>query len=42
MTVQRVLLVAAVICFGLATIGVGARVNLVALGLACWAAAELL
>lgn len=31
-----VLLVAGLLCFLLAAFGVGGRVNLVALGLACW------
>lgn len=31
-----ILLIAGLICFLLAAFGVGGRVNLVALGLACW------
>lgn len=31
-----ILLVAALVCFILAALGVKARVNLIALGLACW------
>lgn len=37
MTVDTLLLAGAVICFGLATFGVAARINLVALGLGLWA-----
>jgi hypothetical protein len=38
-----ILLLAAVVCFGLATLGVGAkRVNVAALGLFCWALSVLL
>lgn len=33
MTVNDLLIIAAVICFGLATFGVSTRINLVALGL---------
>ncbi len=36
MSLQHVLLVVACICFGLATIGVATRINLVAAGLFCW------
>lgn len=37
-----ILLIAAVACFIAAAIGIGARINLVALGLACWATTVLL
>jgi len=37
-----ILLIVAAIAFGLATAGVAARVNLVALGLLAWVLAELL
>lgn len=40
MTVRTLLVVAAVICFGLAAFGVGGRVNLVAAGLGLWALAD--
>lgn len=36
------LLLAALIMFLLAAFGVGGRVNLIALGLACWVASQLL
>lgn len=36
------LLLAALIMFLLAAFGVGGRVNLLALGLACWVASQLL
>jgi hypothetical protein len=39
MSLHQALLAAAVVAFGLATIGVSARVNLVALGLFCSALA---
>lgn len=37
-----ILLIAAFLCFALAAVGVGGRVNLVALGLACYIATHLL
>lgn len=37
-TLKLLLLVAAIILFALAALGVGGRFNLVAAGLACWAA----
>ena len=40
--IDTVLLVAALICFIAAAIGVSARVNLVAVGLACWVATSLI
>ena len=40
--IDTVLLVAALICFIAAAIGVSARVNLVAVGLACWVATPLI
>lgn len=36
MTIDFVLLIAALICFGLAAFGVTSKVNLTALGLALW------
>lgn len=43
LTVDLVLLVAAFICFVLAAIGINSpRVNLVALGLACWVLTAIL
>lgn len=36
-----ILLVAALVCFILAAVGVGGRINLVAAGLACWVAVQL-
>jgi hypothetical protein len=39
--IDFVLLVAAFICFVLAAIPVGSRINLVAAGLACWVGASL-
>ncbi len=36
LTIDTVLLVAAAICFGLATFGVSTRISLVALGLLLW------
>ena len=39
--VTLILLIAAIVCFALATIGVNARINLTALGLAFFAAAHL-
>ncbi len=38
---SRVLIVAAVICFVLATIGVGASIPLIPLGLALWCGSSL-
>ena len=35
------LLIGAVVCFGLATIGVPSKVNLIALGLTLWSASFL-
>lgn len=40
--IRIILLTAGLVCFGLATFGVGGRLNLVALGLACWILTELL
>jgi hypothetical protein len=43
MTIIRIiLLTAALVCFLLATFGIGGRLNLVALGLACWVLTVLL
>lgn len=42
LTLDAALLVLAVICFALATVGVQARLNLLALGLLLWAATGLL
>jgi len=42
LTVSTVLVLIAVICFAFAALGIGAgRINLVALGLACWAGSTL-
>lgn len=38
---DTILLVVAIVCFVAATIGVNARLNLTAAGLACWAATGL-
>ena len=35
-TVDLILLIIAAVCFGLAALGVGSRVNLLALGLLAW------
>jgi hypothetical protein len=40
--IDTILLIAALICFIAAAIGVNARVNLVAVGLACWVATALI
>lgn len=42
MSVDIILLIAAAICFGLATFGFAARINLVALGLLLWVLTSLL
>lgn len=42
MNIKLVLLIAALVLFVIATIGVASRFNLVAAGLACLTAAELL
>ena len=39
---DTILLIAALICFGLATFGVSAKVNLVALGLFCFVLTALI
>ena len=36
MGLHQILLVLAVVCFALATVGVGGRANLIALGLLAW------
>ena len=42
-TLTLILMIAAMVCFVIAALGKGVgRINLVALGLACWAATELL
>ncbi len=40
--ITLILLIAALICFIVAAIGVSSRVNLVAAGLACWVATLIL
>lgn len=42
MGIHLILFIAAAVCFGLATFGVGARVNLVALGLLFWVITNLI
>ena len=42
MTITYALYLVAFVCFLLASAGVSARINLVALGLACWVATLLL
>jgi hypothetical protein len=37
-----VLLIIAAVCFGIAALGIGTRVNLIALGLLAWVLTELL
>ena len=42
LTLSTILVLVAVICFVFAALGIGAgRINLVALGLACWAGSTL-
>ncbi|WP_158088819.1 hypothetical protein [Thermoactinospora rubra] len=40
--ITLILLIAGLVCFGLATLGVGGRINLVAAGLACWITTDLI
>lgn len=42
MSIDSLLIVAALVCFGLAAFGVSARVNLVALGLFFWVLTALI
>ena len=42
MNIDLILLIGAAICFGLATFGVAARINLVALGLLLWVLASII
>lgn len=39
---DTILLIGAAVCFGLATLGVNARINLVALGLLLWVLTALI